>query len=98
MNSLAQAFYNKNTDTAHLALKFKNTMDAGAMQQAFLERLFNRAINALDKETLEELDKLVKENNQEKIVELLEDKIPEFNAMVGKAQDDTKSGGNEAPA
>jgi hypothetical protein len=98
MNSLAQAFYNKNTDTAHLALKFKNTMDAGAMQQAFLERLFNRAINALDKETLEELDKLAKENNQEKIVELLEDKIPEFNAMVGKAQDDTKSGGNEAPA
>ncbi len=98
MNSLAQAFYNKNTDTAHLALKFKNTMDAGAMQQAFLERLFNRAINALDKETLEELDKLAKENNQEKIVELLEDKIPEFNAMVGKAQDDTKSGGNESPA
>lgn len=98
MNSLAQAFYNKNTDTAHLALKFKNTMDAGAMQQAFLERLFNRAINVMDKETLEELNKLVKENNQEKIVELLEDKIPEFNAMVGKAQDDTKSGGNEAPA
>ena len=98
MNSLAQAFYNKNTDTAHLALKFKNTMDAGAMQQAFLERLFNRAINVMDKETLEELNKLVKENNQEKIVELLEDKIPEFNAMVGKAQDDTKPGGNEAPA
>ncbi|MDD2548190.1 MAG: hypothetical protein PHO04_01760 [Candidatus Pacebacteria bacterium] len=98
INSLAQAFYNKNTDTAHLALKFKNTMDAGAMQQAFLERLFNRAINVMDKETLEELNKLAKENNQEKIVELLEDKIPEFNAMVGKAQDDTKSGGNEAPA